>query len=265
MMQSGCTDVKSDKPLTRTMNSRFHLILMACLMLAINSQCKREGSNTIKDIDGNVYGTVLIGDYRWMTENLKSTRFNDGSPIPNAEDQSDWLSMDSPAYCFYQNNESNGVTLGCLYNWYAVNSGKLCPTGWRIPSDSEWMQLEGIADTKHDTCDSVWHRIGLRGFDAGQRLKSVKGWREGVSGTDESGFSALPGVSGTDELGFSALPGGERYGSFTTGGSNGYWWTSTEASDSGAYYRSLIYSFEQVARDIHPKKMGFSVRCIKNK
>ena len=227
------------------MISRLRLILIACSILAIGSQCKRTEKNVVRDVDGNIYGTVLIGDYWWMTENLKSTRFNDSSRIPNIEDQSIWIRLDSPAYCFYQNNESNGVTLGCLYNWYAVNSGKLCPAGWRIPTDSEWMQLEGIADTKYGPRDSVWHSLGLRGFDAGQRLKSDKGWREGVNGTNESGFSALPG--------------GERNRSFTTRGSNGYWWTSTQASDSSAYYRSLIYSFEQVSRDIHPKKMGFSV------
>ena len=205
----------------------------------------------MKDIDGNIYSTALIGDYWWMTENLKSTRFNDGSNIPCVKDQSIWLRLDSFAYCYYQNNENYADTLGFLYNWYAVNSGKLCPTGWRVPTDNEWKQIEGTADTKYSTNDSIWNKLGLRGFDAGQKLKSVKGWRKGVTGTDD--------------LGFSALPGGERLSRFYAGGSSGFWWTSTEASASSAYYRSLIYSFELVARDTHPKRMGFSVRCIKNK
>ena len=97
-------------------------------MLAISSQCKRSDSNTMKDIDGNIYSTALIGDYWWMTENLKSTRFNDGTNIPCVKDQSIWLRLDSFAYCYYQNNENYADTLGFLYNWYAVNSGKLCPT-----------------------------------------------------------------------------------------------------------------------------------------
>ena len=220
-------------------------------MLVINSQCKRAESNTIKDIDGNMYSTALIGDNWWMTENLKSTRFNDGSDIPCVKDQSTWLRLDSSAYCYYQNNEDYADTLGFLYNWYAVNSGKLCPTGWRVPTDNEWMQIEGTADTKYCTNDSIWDKLGLRGFDAGQRLKSVKGWRKGLTGTDD--------------LGFSALPGGERLSRYYAGGSSGFWWTSTEASSSSAYYRNLIYSFEFVARDTHPKRMGFSVRCIKSK
>jgi uncharacterized protein (TIGR02145 family) len=186
-----------------------------------------------------------------MTENLKSTRFNDGSVIPCIKDQSIWLRLDSSAYCFYQNNENFADTLGFLYNWYAVNSGKLCPNGWRVPTDYEWKELEGSADTKYGIGDSIWNKMGLRGFDAGQRLKSVTGWRKGVTGTDD--------------LGFSALPGGERLSRFYAGSSSGFWWTSTEASTSSAYYRSLVYSFELIARDTHPKRMGFSIRCIKNK
>jgi len=225
--------------------------MIVLFIQAITSQCKRSENNTIKDIDGNIYSTALIGDYWWMTENLKSTRFNDGSNIPCVKDQSIWLRLDSPAYCYYQNNLKYADTLGFLYNWYAVNSGKLCPTGWRVPTDNEWMRIEGTADTKFSNNDSIWDKLVRRGFDAGQRLKSVKGWRKGVTGTDD--------------LGFSALPGGERLSRFYAGGSSGFWWTSTEASASSAYYRSLIYSFELVARDTHPKRMGFSVRCIKNK
>ena len=230
---------------------RLYPILLAGFVLVTIPQCRRAESNTIKDIDGNKYSTALIGDYRWMTENLKSARFSDGSEIPCVEDQSAWLRSSSAAYCYYQNNENYADTLGFLYNWYAVNSGKLCPTGWRVPSDHEWIQIEGTADTKYGTGDSTWHRRGLRGFDAGQRLRSVNGWRKGIPGTDA--------------LGFSALPGGERLSRFFAGGSSGFWWTTTEASSSSAYYRSLIYSFESVSRDTHPKRMGFSVRCIKNK
>ncbi len=224
---------------------------MAGLVLVTTTQCRRTESNTVKDVDGNIYSTVLIGDYRWMTENLKSTRFNDGSEIPCIEDQWTWLRSYMAAYCFYQNNENYIDTLGFLYNWYAVNSGKLCPAGWRVPSDKEWVQLEGTADTKYGPGDSIWNKRGLRGFDAGQRLRSVSGWRKGIPGTDD--------------LGFSGLPGGERLTRFFAGGSSGFWWTSSEASSASAYYRCLIYSFETVARDTHPKRMGFSVRCIKDK
>jgi len=214
-------------------------------------QCKRTGSRIVKDIDGNIYKTAVIGDFWWMTENLKSTSYNDGNPIPVVKDQPKWLRLNTAAYCYYQNSESFADTFGLMYNWYAVNSGKLCPIGWRVPTDNEWKRLEGFADTKFGIGDTIWNKMGLRGFDAGQRLKSVMGWRKGVNGTDD--------------LNFAALPGGERLSRFYAGGSSGFWWTSTEASSSSAYYRNLIYSYEYVARDTHPKRMGFSVRCIKNK
>ena len=232
------------------MNSHLYKILFIWLILTINSQCKRTESN-IQDIDGNNYSTALIGDFWWMTENLRTTKFNDGSDIQCIKDQWIWLRLDSSAYCYYQNIINYADTLGSLYNWYSVASRKLCPAGWRIPTDTEWKQLEGTADTKYGTNDSIWNRMGLRGFDAGQRLRSQKGWRKGITGTDG--------------LGFSALPGGERLTRFYASGSSGFWWTSTEASSSSAYYRSMIYSFTEVARDTHPKRMGFSVRCIRNK
>jgi len=231
--------------------SRFITILTASLVIIISSQCKRTENNTVEDIDGNIYKIALFADYWWMTENLKTTNYNDSSNISCVNDQSIWLRLDSAAYCYYKNNEIYADTFGLMYNWYSVNSGKLCPIGWRVPTDYEWKQLEGFSDTKYGIEDSIWTKMGLRGFDAGQRLKSIKGWREGVNGTDD--------------LGFTALPGGERLSRFYAGGSSGFWWTSTEASSSSAYYRSLIYSFEFVARDTHPKRMGFSVRCIKNK
>jgi uncharacterized protein (TIGR02145 family) len=208
-------------------------------------------SNTVKDIDGNIYRTVDIGQYTWMAENLKTTTYNNGTGIPNVQVQSEWIRLSSGACSPYKNDISYIGTYGLLYNWHAVNTGNLCPAGWRVPTDDEWKELEGNADTKHGIGDTIWNKPGLRGFDAGQRLRAVSGWR--------------PGVSGTDDLGFSALPGGEHLTRFYAGGSSGFWWSSSEASEKSAWYRSLIYSFGEVARDTHPKRMGFSVRCIRDK
>lgn len=232
------------------MTSRFCIILMVLIVTVISTQCKRTGRNTVKDIDGNIYHTALIGKYLWMTENLQTTRYNDGSGLPCIKDQNIWLRSDSAAFCYYQNNESYADTVGIMYNWFAVNSGKLCPDGWRVPTDEDWSYLEGFVDSRYGIGDTVWLKQGLRGYDAGQRLKATTGWR--------------PGINGTDNFGFNGLPGGERLSRFYGGGSSGFWWSSTEASQSSAYYRSLIYSFELVARDTHPKRMGFSVRCIKD-
>jgi uncharacterized protein (TIGR02145 family) len=106
----------------------YSLIIIG-LILILNWYCKRVNSNTVKDIDGNVYKTVLIGKYKWMAENLKTTTYNNGTDIPNVTDQSAWLRLSIGAYCWYNNNESYADTFGLLYNWYAVNTGYLCPDG----------------------------------------------------------------------------------------------------------------------------------------
>jgi uncharacterized protein (TIGR02145 family) len=225
-------------------------ILTICFIVILTSHCRRTDSKTVKDIDGNVYKTIVIGKYRWMAENLKTTTYNNGTGIPNIKEQNVWIRLNDGAYCFYSNNESYADTFGLLYNWYAVQTGKLCPAGWRVPADEEWKYLEGYVDTRYGIGNPAWDKLGLRGYDAGQRLKAISGWR--------------PGMTGTDNFGFSALPGGEHLSHFYAGGSSGFWWSSSEASISSAYYRNLIYSFELVARDTHPKRMGFSIRCIKN-
>src|SRR5664279_2133742 len=84
----------------------------------------------VTDIDGNVYTTVTIGTQVWMVENLKTTKYNDGTSIPNITDGAAWESLTTPGYCFYNNEAANKTTYGALYNWYTVNSSKLAPTGW---------------------------------------------------------------------------------------------------------------------------------------
>ncbi len=232
------------------MKSSCCLIIILSIFTVTISQCGRKNNGIVRDIEGNTYRTVLIGRYRWMAENLRTTRFNDGSRLTFVGENKEWFGHDYPACCFYNNNKNYSDTFGVMYNWYAVNSGKLCPAGWRVPGDKEWIDLEGSVDSGYGTEDTVWLRFGLRGSDAGQRLKSLKGWRKGISGTDDFGFSALPG--------------GERSDRFHGGGSSGFWWSSTAAGQSEAYYRNLIYAFGQIARDTHPKRMGFSVRCIRD-
>lgn len=224
---------------------RFKAIIIIGLIF-ISLSCKR--SDTVEDIDGNVYKTVVIGKYRWMAENLRTKYYNTGAEIPEVSEQSVWFRLSNDAFCRYNNDQNYADTFGLLYNWYVVNTGSLCPDGWRVPTDEEWKYLEGSVDSRYGIEDPHWDRAGLRGEDAGLILKNTSGWR--------------PGVSGTNNYGFSALPGGERLSRFYAGGSSGFWWSSSEASESSAWYRSLIYSFEYVARDTHPKRMGFSVRCI---
>lgn len=224
--------------------------MLAALWLA-SGYADAKDSTIVRDIDGNVYRTVSIGKQEWIAENLKTTTHNNGKKIPQVTDSSIWVSMNTGAYCRYNNEENCADSMGLLYNWYAVNTGDLCPCGWRVPSDEDWKYLEGYVDSLYHVGNLVWNEKGLRGYDAGTKLKAVFGWR--------------PGGSFSDAFGFSALPGGERLSSFHGFGTSGFWWSSTENDSDSAWYRNIVYSLESVARNTHPKRMGFSVRCVREK
>ncbi len=208
-------------------------------------------TTTVTDIDGNVYHTVALGNYEWMAENLKTTTYNNGRKIAHIADSITWANLNRGAFAWYNNDKNNADSLGLLYNWYSVNTGDLCPCGWRVPTDEEWKYLEGYVDSKYGVGDPVWNEKGLRGYDAGIKLKATAGWR--------------PGWVATDVFRFTALPGGEYLNSFHGLGTSGFWWTSTENDSSSAWYRNLVYSLESVDRNNHPKRMGFSVRCLRDK
>ncbi|MEI7663082.1 MAG: FISUMP domain-containing protein [Bacteroidota bacterium] len=224
------------------------------LFLAGNSSLVAQptGDRTVTDVEGNVYHTVIIGRYEWMAENLKTASYSNGTAIPNITGSISWTGTQNGAYCWYNNDIKNAKIYGALYNWHAVNTGMLCPAGWRVPSDDEWKSLEGSVDTKYGSGDPSWNKSGGRGSNAGTRLKAREGWG--------------PGAGGSDDYGFSALPGGERCsnGRFFIAGRSGFWWSSSGSGDSGAWYRNMIYGMEDVFRNTHPLWMGFSVRCIKD-
>lgn len=228
---------------------KLNIVLFLLLStVSLNAQTPERGFLT--DIEGNVYQTIVIGHQEWMAENLKTTTYNNGTKIPTVTENSEWLSLSSGAYCWYKNDESHSDIYGAFYNWFAVNTGMLCPDGWRVPTDDEWKYLEAFADTKYGIGDPVWDKSGFRGQDAGQGLMSRSGWK-----LDKNG---------TNVLGFTALPGGERLKGSHSMGSNGFWWTSTENDATSAWFRGLIYGMEDISRDTHPKKMGFAVRCLRN-
>jgi hypothetical protein len=121
-------------------------ILMGFLVMLSNSCTKDDDTTTtLEDIDGNVYETVTIGTQVWMTENLKTTHFNDGSAIPLVTVGTEWESLSTPGYCWYDNDAAAyGDTYGALYNWHTVNTGMLCPAGWHVPTDADWEELQLI-------------------------------------------------------------------------------------------------------------------------
>jgi uncharacterized protein (TIGR02145 family) len=231
---------------------KFSIITLLFQLIVLSLRGQKLENRPVIDIEGNVYKTAVIGKYLWMAENLKTTKFNNGKEIRFVTGSSNWSVLNDAAYCWYDDDKANSVIYGALYNFFAVNTGKLCPEGWRVPSDEEWKYLEGYVDSLYKIDDQIWDESRIRGYNAGRRLKAKSGWKLGGNGTDEFGFSALPG--------------GERLTSFNNSkGGTGFWWTSTEFDQSSAWYRCIIYSLPEMSRGPHPKRMGFSVRCLKDK
>ncbi|MDX9930756.1 MAG: FISUMP domain-containing protein [Bacteroidales bacterium] len=204
----------------------------------------------VADIEGNVYQTVKIGTQVWMAENLKTTKYNDDAAIPTVTENADWIALTTDAYCWAQNNETTYKPLyGALYNWYAVETGKLCPTGWHMPTDAEFITMEvSLGMTQVDASGTEF-----RGTDQGKQMKSTTGWAEGENGTNTSGFTALPA----------------GYRAYGTGISEGlglitYWWTATMTDQDIAVYRRLDGDSDQVYRLGTYKRAGKSVRCVKD-
>ncbi|MBN2213137.1 MAG: fibrobacter succinogenes major paralogous domain-containing protein [Bacteroidales bacterium] len=193
----------------------------------------------VKDIDGNIYNTVTIGKQVWMVENLRTTRYNDGTPIPLVTDNTEWSKLATSGYCWYENDEiTYGETYGALYNWYTLEADNLCPDGWHVATDKEWMTL-------------ITYLGGER--IAGGELKesSTNHWNS-------------PNTDATNGTGFTALPAGSRsnLGDFNYIGYYGYWWTSSPLGGIYAWPRFMSYNNGSVGKFPNDKKNGFSVRCI---
>jgi len=206
-------------------------------------------STQIDDIEGNYYNTTPIGTQIWMAENLKATLYNDETQIPNVTSNTAWAALTTPAYAWAQNNEATYKPLyGAIYNWYAVSTGKLCPTGWKVPSDADFSAMEiNLGMTVAQAGALEW-----RGTDQGKQLKNTIGWSTGQNGTNTSGFAALP----------------SGYRAHTTGifeglGLINYFWTSTEQDAAVALYRRLDGDNDAVYRGATFKRAGKSVRCVK--
>jgi uncharacterized protein (TIGR02145 family) len=204
----------------------------------------------IADGDGNQYTVVKIGSAVWMAENLKTTKYNDNSLIPNVTENAAWANQTTGAYCWYNNDMAfNKPIYGALYNWFAVNNGKLCPAGWHVATDAEYKTMEqsiGMAQAELD----VW---GWRGTDQGTKMKNSTGWSAGQTGNNASGFAAIPG--------------GYRFyqdGSFYNQNMLSYWWTATEHDATRAWYRRLDGDNAKVYRASGEKPAGKYVRCVKN-
>ncbi len=224
------------------------VLFLALVMVSTNAQ-------TVRDIDGNVYSTVTIGRQVWMKKNLKTTRYADGTPIALVSSVAAWdvLNETSEAYCWLGDDIRNKDIYGALYTWAAAMKGAasseanpsgvqgVCPTGWHLPSDAEWTELE----------------LYLGGNSiAGGKMKEIgtAHWAEPNTGaTNKSGFTGLPGGFRSSNGVFGRFP---EYGN---------WWSSTEISPTSAYYRLLNFGNASSYKFSYNKEIGFSVRCIRNK
>ena len=202
------------------------------------------GTNTVSDVDGNVYNTVQIGAQCWTQSNLKVSKYRNGDNIPTGLSNTDWQSTTAGAYAIYDNNPVNDGLYGKLYNHYAVMDNRgLCPTGWHVPTDGEWTTLENH----------------LGGWSvAGGALKST-------ATQPTPGGWLSPNTGATNSSGFSAGPGGVRshYGAFFNFG-HGSWWSSS-LSGTYAWSRRLVtYYGNGVDRTFNNRSNGFSVRCLRD-
>jgi uncharacterized protein (TIGR02145 family) len=199
--------------------------------------------STATDIDGNIYHTVTIGNQVWIVENLKVTRYRNGSPIEYISGDTAWSMSTDGAYCWYlDDSAAYKETYGAFYNFYAViDSRGLCPEGWHIPTWDEWMALKAY----------------LGGQDvAGGKLKATgtTHWYE-------------PNTGATDQYGFRGLPAGGRGQITGCGDMGGYatWWSSTSYDSLFAWHYGMSWDKARVRRNPGHKASGFSVRCVKDK
>ena len=239
---------------------QFNLFIAIGLVLFLTSSCVKDETQfgTVTDIDGNVYNTITIGTQTWMVENLKTTKYNDGNAIPNVTDYTDWNNLTTPAYCWYGDHVSNKATYGALYNWYTVNTGKLAPTGWHIPTDDEWTILENYLIANGFNYDGT-----TTGNKYAKALASNTGW---TSSTNEGAVGNTDYPAKRNATGFSTLPGGLRINDmgFVSIGDQGYWWSSSEGDTNHAWYRFMSCGNSHVVGGDMPKIWGSSVRCLRD-
>lgn len=217
----------------------------------VNAQCQCAGNalinglyyigNGVTDVDGNFYPSIVINGQEWMQKNLAVSKYRSGDPIPTGLTNTQWQNTTTGAYSIYSDQAANNNTYGKLYNWYAMTDSRgVCPTGWHVPSESEWFILENYLG-------------GI--FDAGGKMKSTTGWTS-------------PNLGGTNISGFTGLPGGYRLvnGTYNHLLSYGYFWTTTpyELDPNFTWYHALKFDDTIIFRSQFLKRAGMSIRCLKD-
>ena len=242
--------------------SRGSVIFSFIIAVFCNAQSGSK-AETVSDIDGNIYKTIIIGNQIWTGENYKATRYRDGTPIPLVTESKKWSLLKTPAYCWYKNDTINKEKYGALYNWYAVNKGQLAPAGWHVPLKSDWDALVNFLVRNGYNWDGTTNQNKV-----GKALAATTEWwksrNKGAVGND---------LSKNNSTGFSALPSGFRviFGHFDDNGNiGGYWWTDTRDNDSLIHSCALTNDksfFDRQPIKKNPENMsyGLSVRILKDR
>jgi len=248
------------------MKRRYLSIAFSAIFLMLLYSCSDEILNTVIDIDGNLYHTVKIGTQTWMVENLKTTRLNDGTNIPNVTDSAVWSNIITPSYCWYNNDSTYKKTYGALYNWYTVNTDKLAPIGWHVPSYDEWWTLiEYLSDHGYSYDGTIGYNPRYEVNKIAKSMASKVGWIPdsglGVIGNDltknnASGFTGFPAGLLRDWGDFGC--------EFKDAGVSANWWSTTENYPGAAFVFVLENSAYYAYCYINGLSFGYSVRCIKD-
>lgn len=202
----------------------FMFIIIILFILGI------QAAGYVVDADGNKYSIVKIGNQIWTAENLKTTKFNDGKPIPLVTDKTNWIRTKTPAYCWFDNDIKNKDKYGALYNWFTINTGKLAPKGWHIPNEKEWEEL------KEYLIKNGYNYDGSKMNNKIAKSMASKMYWELASDTGTIGCN----LSKNNKSGFSALPSGFRMsGNFSCIGTSCRWWSITEEDKYNARAWSL--------------------------
>jgi uncharacterized protein (TIGR02145 family) len=213
----------------------------------------------LTDIDGNVYRTVRLGNQVWTTENLRTTRFNDGTVIPKVADSTKWQALSTPGYCTYGNTTKNDsiAKFGMLYNWYVVNTNKIAPKGWHVPSKSEMDTLIRYLINNEYSCGYPAYETDY----IGKSMAAATDWDS--SSTQSYEIRYQRDMNNTS--GWSMLPGGRRVKGFFVGiGNSAYWWVDMEY-DTENGYNYFVYSFSAQVNDARVEKTtGNSIRLVKD-
>lgn len=256
------------------------ILVIAALTLLIASSCDSDDENelieqgctndatyhnpektygSLTDQQGNTYKTIIIGSQVWMAENLKTSRYRNGDLIPNITEQVVWEGISGGAWCNYENDSQYDCPYGKLYNWYTVSDARnICPTGWHVPSESDWNTLIGYLDPSFQPNPNSTNLL-LSSF-AGGRLKST--------GTQ---YWDSPNTNASNESGFSALPSGYRIVNnepydrkfYSLNGSSSFW-SSTSSDSAFAKIIRVEHASSNVYKVKYEKRRGFAVRCIQD-